>query len=354
MSQDLDRRDFVTRLDPTNIFGLFEDFPDQCRRARQIALAATLSPLTGQPHQVVLTGLGGSAAGGDFARALFEAQANVPFLVNRDYHQPHYVGKNSLVFCASYSGNTEETLSAYADAKKAGSRIIAVTTGGKLAELAKADGYDVILVPPGQPPRTAMGYMLIPVLVTCERLGLLPAQAYAAAFDRCDDVVRETAVEVPVGQNLAKQVAISMHGGVGVFYGAGSWQALVAGRWKGQVNENAKNLAFYNGFPELNHNEVLGWVGSPSQGETKWTLVILTGGEESPKMQARLRITRDLIGAGATQFEVKAWGSSLIEKMLSLATFGDFVSLYLAALNGVDPENIDWLNSLKAELAKVD
>ncbi len=350
---DLDSSDYVKRLDPKGMFGLFEAVPDQFRQAREIGDEAALPVLDRRSAVVGLTGLGGSAAGGDFARVLFEAQGAIPFFVNRDYHLPKCVGLGDLVFCASYSGNTEETLSAYADAKRAGAKIIAITSGGKLAELAKADKHSVITVPGGQPPRSALGFMLIPMLVACVRLKLLPEQPFDAAFNLAEATIKSLAIDVPFESNQAKRLAAEMHGALTVIYGLGSWQAVVANRWRGQINENAKNLAFTNVYPELNHNEVLGWIGASSQGVKKFVGIRLEDGSESTKMRSRAEITERLIGGAATFHTVRASGDALLEKMLSLASFGDFVSLYLAALNGVDPETIESIDTLKAELAKL-
>lgn len=352
MPARLDDRSFVTRFDPKGMLRLTEEFPAQCRKAYEIAQAAELPTLEVRPSLVVLAGIGGSAAGGDFAKAIFEQSGVSPFLVNRDYHLPHFVGLGDLVFATSYSGNTEETLSAYADAKKAGTRIICVTSGGKLAELAKADGNSVIVIPGGQPPRTAMGYMLIPVLVAAQRLGLIPAQDYEGAFALLERMAREWTVEGAASSG-PKQLAEAMYGKLAVIYGLGSWQGVVATRWKGQINENSKNLAFPNVFPELNHNEVLGWVKAAEQGVSNWVAIILEDGTETAKMKARAAITERLAGSVAEFHHVKAEGNSLLEKMLALAFFGDFVSIYLAALNGVDPENMDWLIQMKEELSRV-
>lgn len=353
MSHQLDDRSFVTRLDPKEMLRLTEEFPKQCREALAIAQSAELPELENRPSLAMLTGMGGSAAGGDFARALFEAHGSVPFFVNRDYNLPNFVGLGDVVFCASYSGNTEETLSAYQQAKKAGAKIICVTSGGKLAEQAKGDGHSVIIVPGGQPPRTALGYMLIPVLVACEKLRLIPAQDYEAAFNLIEDVSKNLTVEVGFESNQAKQIAEAMHGGVAVIYGLGSWQGIVANRWKGQMNENAKNLAFPNSFPELNHNEILGWMKAGEQGVSKWVGIVLESGEESEKMKTRAKVTEQLIGKTAQFFKVTAEGDDLLQKLLSLTFFGDYVSIYLAALNGIDPENIDSINTLKSELSKI-
>ncbi|MCX7800525.1 MAG: bifunctional phosphoglucose/phosphomannose isomerase [Fimbriimonadales bacterium] len=352
MDARLNDRGFVERMDPKGMLRLTEEFPNQCRRALEIARSSALPESVGDPKLVVLTGLGGSAAGGDFARALFEAQAKVPFVVNRDYALASFVGPDTLVFAASYSGNTEETLAAYDDARAKGAKIVVVTNGGKLAAKAQQVGVPCVIIPAGQPPRTALGYLLIPVVYACERFGLLPAQDYEAAFALLDQCRSDWTVEA--ADNPAKRLAAALHGKLGLLYGLGSWQAIVANRWKAQINENSKNMAFANAFPELNHNEILGWVGADRQGVASWVVALLQDGSESAKMQARARVTSELTSKVAEWHTVEARGGTLLQKMLSLTYFGDFVSLYLAALNGVDPENIDWINVLKSELAKVE
>jgi glucose/mannose-6-phosphate isomerase len=346
----LDDREFVERADPSGMLRLTEEFPDQCRKALAIARASRIEPL-GSPRLAVLTGLGGSAAGGDFVRSLFEESGACPFLVNRDYALPSFVGPETLVFAVSYSGNTEETLAAYEDAKAKGARVVCVTTGGKLSEAAQANGDDLVKVPGGQPPRTALGYLLVPVAALCAECGLVPAPDFDRAFDLLDNCVNNWTVSMPFAQNGPKQTAQALHGKLPVIYGLGAWQAAVANRWKGQINENAKVMAFANAFPELCHNEILGWVGAAEQAQ--WVGVVLEDGHEGAKMKARARVTGSLVAEAAEFHRVTAAGSSLFEKSLSLALYGDFVSLYLAALRGVDPENIDSINVLKSELAKV-
>jgi len=353
LSHALDDPSFVTRLDPGGMLGYTERFPGQVREAVEIGFQAEIPTLEMRPGVAVLTGLGGSAAGGDFVRSLFEASGAVPFLVNRDYHVPHHLGLGDLVFCSSYSGNTEETLSAYADARTRGCRLMAVTSGGRLAEDAARDGVPVARVPGGQPPRTALGYMTMPVMVACERLKLIPPQPYEKAAQVLDGCGERWGVSMPTERNEAKQVALALHGKLAVIYGLGSWQGALANRWKGQINENAKNLAFCNALPEMNHNEILGWTGASEQGVAGWVVVTLEDGSESAKMKARARVSRELIGSQAQFVSARAVGDSHLERMLSLAYMADFVSLYLAALNAVDPEKIDAIDKLKSALSGV-
>jgi glucose/mannose-6-phosphate isomerase len=350
----LDDRSAVTRLDPKEMLRLTEEFPDQCERALALTEEVAIEAPPNLPNVAMLSGLGGSAAGGDIVRAIFDAHAGIPFVVNRDYHLPNYLGLGDILFCASYSGNTEETLSVCEEAKSTGARIIAVTSGGKLAAMAEAEGHTLIKIPGGQPPRTALGYMCMPVLAACQKLNLIPAEDYGSLLTLLRDCVRRWTVETPFASNEAKQIAQALHGKLPVLYGLGGWQALVANRWKGQINENAKCMAFYNGFPELNHNEILGWVKADEQGVDGWAVVVLQTGKESEKMRTRARVTEQLIGKTAEFYHANAPGENLLQQILSLTLMGDFVSLYLAALNEVDPETIDSINVLKAELAKVD
>jgi glucose/mannose-6-phosphate isomerase len=347
----LDNPASVTRRDPKGMYALAMGFPDQCRTARRIAEEAGL-PRDGQGiRQVVLTGLGGSAAGGDFVRALFDAEAKVPFSVNRDYALPAWVGANTLVFATSYSGNTEETLSAYADARRRGARIIAVTSGGELRRLAEQDGVPAVVIPGGQPPRTAMGFMLVPVLAAASRLGLLQEQDIAGAAAHMEQALAGWRAESPSSANEAKRLAATLHGALGVLYGLGGWQTVVATRWKGQINENAKQHIFAHALPEMNHNEILGWEGAGRVGVARWVTLLLEDGAESDRMKLRAEVTLELVRKGSAVERVRASGPTLLAKMLSLALLGDFVSLYLAALNGEDPYAIRSIDLIKERLS---
>jgi glucose/mannose-6-phosphate isomerase len=347
---NLDSREAVLKLDPKGMYALTVGFPDQVAKAVEIAEAASLPNWSARPDMVILAGMGGSAAGGDYVKSLFEDAGTVPMLVVRDYVLPHYVGAGALVIAASYSGNTEETVSAYHQAKSRGANIIVVTSGGKLARMAKDDGFPLITIPSGQPPRTALGFLLIPVLVACIKLGLLPAIDFNQLIAELRKMVDACAVEVEFEHNLAKQIATESFGRPVQFYGLGQWQGAVAYRWKGQFCENAKCLAFSHTYPELCHNEILGWGNADRQSPNGWALFTLIDGSESAKMEARGRISAELIQSKAVNRYVKAAGSSLIERMLTLTLIGDFASIYLAALYEEDPESIDAINILKKAL----
>lgn len=344
MSIDLNDRTVLEEFDPKGILALTEAFPTQCREAWRLANAVTPKPLTMRPGIVALAGMGGSAVGGDLVRALFEAQGTAPFLVVRDYVLPKAVGLGDLVFCASYSGETEETLAAYDAARRTGARIVVVTSGGELGRRAAADGNDVYLVPGGHPPRTALGFMTIPVIVACERFKLLPAQPHEAAYALLDSLT-EVWGEEP------KTLARALHGALPILYGLGPVAAIVANRWRCQINENAKQLAFANGYPELDHNEIMGWIGAGRQGVARFAGIRLEDGTENPRLQARAQVTEGLVENEIRFTPVKAHGETLFERLLSLTYFGDWLSLYLARLNEVDPSDIGRIDHLKGALA---
>jgi glucose/mannose-6-phosphate isomerase len=332
------------------MYALATGFPAQCLRALEIAEAAIIPGGGEAIRHVVLTGLGGSAAGGDFAKVLFDIEGRVPMSVNRDYALPAWVGPDTLVLATSYSGNTEETLAAFADATGKGARIIVVTSGGELAALARARGVPVVAIPGGQPPRTALGFMLVPVLVAASRLGLLPAQDVRGAAQHMDRGLRAWVTDVPASQNPAKRLAASLHGALGVLYGLGSWPGVVAHRWKGQLNENAKQHVFAHVLPEMNHNEILGWEGAGRVGVARWVVLMLEDEDPGPRLAIRADATLDLIRTVAHVERVPAGGPTLLARMLSLALLGDFVSLYLAALNTVDPHAIRSIDAIKQRL----
>jgi glucose/mannose-6-phosphate isomerase len=348
---NLNDRAVVTELDPKGILKLTEGFPRQCREAFEIATRVEPPKLENRPGVVALAGMGGSGAGGDFVRALFEAHGGAPFIVSRDYSLPSYLGVGDVVFCASYSGNTEETLSAYESAKRSGARIVAVTSGGRLKEQADADGFTVYEVPGGQPPRTALGYMMIPVIVAAHRMKLIPDPEIEKAIALLETAAEQWGPEAE--DNAAKALAREMEGALPILYGLGTWQGYIANRWRCQINENAKHLAFVNAYPELNHNEIMGWVGAGKQSVGRFVGVVLEDGTESERMATRAKVTEGLIKDTIEFHHVRAQGETLLEKMLMLAHFGDYVSVYLARLNGVDPEDISSINTLKDELAKI-
>lgn len=349
----LDDIDYMQGTDTKGMFQSLATLAGQCTTAcwdlsRDIDL-----PAVETVSNVVVTGLGGSAIGGDLLRVYCANICPVPVLVNRDYAMPEFVGKDSLVFAVSYSGNTEETLSAYQDARQRGATIIVITTGGKLGRMAGEDGVTVIPVPGGIAPRSASGFLFIPALRIMERLGFLSGieDEVEALVSHIKALYDHLKPEVPTGKNPAKQMALKLHNRIPVIWGSSGITEVVALRWKGQINENAKAPAYWNVFPELNHNELVGF-RFPESLLRQIQVVILRDDRDHPRVQKRIEITKNIISnavAGIT--DVKASGGGLLARTYSLIYSGDYTSLYLALLYGVDPGPVEVIDYLKGELA---
>ena len=304
--------------------------------------------------------MGGSAIGGDLLRATFEPWLTCPVTVVRDYHLPAYVGPDTLVIAASNSGNTEETLSAYAHRRGAhGAPILAVTTGGKLDELAESDGVPLIKLPAtGMQPRAAVGYAFVPLVVAAVRLGLLPDSVMRDIDEGAGvllTVRNALGPDVPPASNPAKQLANAWVGKLPFIYGSQAERGVVAYRWKTQINENAKALALANVFPELNHNETVGWSGTHGQAgvEKHLSVVILRDRTEPAHIVRRVELTKELLADRHVHID-ESWstGSSALARTMSLVYTGDFASCYLALAYGEDPTPVKAIDWLKQQLSK--
>lgn len=342
--------------DPHDMLGLVQKFPHQCRHAVQIGAEFGRGREVPLLTEVVVTGMGGSAIGGDLARCLMDVYSRNPLIVNRDYDLPHWVGTETLVVAVSYSGNTEETVTAYQQAKEAQAERAVIASGGKLLQLAESEGVPLARIPGGQPPRSALGYLFFPLLGLLANYGLFGHDANVDILETIDLLERQSrdlGPDVPTEMNPAKQLAVALHGRLPVIYGTRGYRGAVAARWKGQINENAKQAALANVLPEQNHNEILAWTLAKKQAP-EWAVVFLRDLEdEPPRIVRRIEVTREILAPVAGVYEVHARGTSLLARMFSLVYFADFVTVYLAYLNGVCPAEIGHIDRLKAELARM-
>ncbi len=351
----------IARQDPSGMFSLLARWPQQWQEAAERAKDARLPEEsqargsgTGGFRHVVVSGMGGSAIGGDLLRSYLGDSLSVPLVVNRSYACPAFVGPDTLFVAVSYSGNTEETLSSLAEALRRGAEVAGVAGGGRLQEECQRAGKVVFPVPGGLPPRQALGYLLLPVLGLLESLGLAADQS--SAIEETGEVLAELVdaygPDVPAAENPAKDLAISLHGKVPVIYGVEGRTDAVAVRWRGQIHENSKNWATSNVLPELDHNEVTGWRSlSAVTREAVW-LIFLEDVEDGERMARRRELTRGLISpfvSGAVT--VQSRGRGRLARLLSLVLLGDFVSCYLAVLNRVDPFPVPLIEDLKKALA---
>ncbi|MBD3348655.1 MAG: bifunctional phosphoglucose/phosphomannose isomerase [Candidatus Eisenbacteria bacterium] len=330
-----------------------ESFPNHLVRALEIGRGTELG-LSGEGvTAIAVLGMGGSAIAGDLVAGLLADELRVPMRSVRGYELPGFVDPATLVFVSSYSGNTEETLAAYDAADATGARIACLTSGGEVARLAGERGHDVIRMPPGFPPRAALAFSFVPMLVSLWRLGLAgdPREEIEDAVSVCRDTVARCGLERPVDRNPAKEIAAWLAGKVPVVYGATPRASAIATRWAGQLSENAKTIAHANELPEMNHNEIVGWGGEePLSG--RGAVIFLRDAEDPERVSRRADLTRDEIRAsGAPVRDVESRGETRLARMLSLVGLGDFVSLYLAFLKCVDPTPVEPIDRLKSALS---
>lgn len=351
---DLSNAQAIKDNDPGKMLEALWNLPEQCTEALDIARRVSVPADYSSVSNIVVTGLGGSAIGGDFLRLFAGDKLKVPVIVNRDYTLPNFVNHNTMLFAVSYSGNTEETLNAYSQAHEKGAKIVALTNGGKLKELAEKDGYPVIVVPAGISPRAATGYLLLPTLAVLESLKLidnLPSET-GELIAVLKGLREKLGPDVPVKENIAKQIADKLYRKIPVIWAASGNTEVVATRWKGQINENAKAAAYWNVFPELNHNEIVGFE-EPLEKLKDLEVIILRDKKDHPRVQLRMDISKDIIRetvSGIT--EVWSQGEGQLARMFSLTYMGDFVSVYLAALYGIDPTPVRNIDFLKNKLAQ--
>lgn len=350
---DLNNYEGLCRLDSTGMMDTLAGLPAQCLLAVRDICGSVELPAIEAISNIVVTGLGGSAIGGDLLRVYSAGRIPVPVTVNRDYVLPAFVGPDTLVFAVSYSGNTEETLSAYEEARARGASVIAITTGGKLGEMAAGDNIPLVKIPAGCAPRAATGYLFIPTLVILQRLGMLPDLTVetTAMAGFIKELQKKIGPESPGEENVSKQIAHKLYKKIPVIWGVSGTTEVVAQRWKGQINENAKAPAYWNVFPELNHNEIVGFE-YPREILKKIHLIILRDEQDHPRVQKRIEITRDII-KGVVDGITEVWssGEGDLARLFSLIYTGDYASLYLAALYGIDPGPVKVIDFLKWELA---
>lgn len=333
-------------VDRSNMVDLLRNFPLQCEEAIAIGKDVEVGYLSGG-ESVVVTGMGGSAMGGDLLRACLSDEVDIPIWVNRDYSLPGWVGKRTLVFVSSYSGNTEETLSAYEEGKRRDAKLVSLTSGGKLEKLSKKDGYPLVKIPSGLPPRCGLGYLFFPMFIVLSRTELVKSKG--DEIEEALAVLRQMAGELCQSRNQAIELAGRFVGKLPVFYSSNRFEVVVR-RWGTQFNENSKTFAHTNLLPELNHNEIVGW-DQPENLLKDAEIVFLRDGKEHPQVRRRFEITKELLKPLASGvYEVWSRGEGLLSRLFSLIYFGDYLSYYLALLLGVDPTPIERIDYLKGKL----
>lgn len=362
----LDNKQAILALDGSNSFQDELDFPENLRKAVKnvktfklpncVKLARQAVQYSRDVHSVVFAGMGGSAIAGDLVRDWLETDIQVPMESVRGYHLPAYAGEETLVLLISYSGNTEETLSCMLDALSRGCRIVSISSGGVLGRVNKALGFPIIGLPTMAAARVSFPYLFAPIPYILSRFNLVPFakvdREIAEAKKIVDGLSRDYAIEIPCEKNFAKKAALQIFGTVPLIYCHGSYRS-VGLRFKTQVNENCKLPARFDFFPELNHNEIMGWEAS-ARILKHYTLVLLRSSDEPVEVKTRIEALKRKFFEEKARSVLEIWaeGKSLLARMLYLLFTADMISLYLSVLHKRDPVASEAFQILKYEVTQ--
>lgn len=323
---------------------LVADFSKQLKKAIEIGKAAQLHKSNKPIHNIVIAGLGGSGIGGNIAGEIVALDATVSITVCKGYFIPAFVNENTLFIASSYSGNTEETLQALEQAITKNAKIVCVTSGGKVLEIAQKNKFDHIVIPGGNPPRSCLGYSLTQLFFILKFFGIInfdfesQLNAAAALIDNEEKSILE----------LADKIATQLQGKIPIIY-ATTFNEGIAIRFRQQLNENSKILCWHQVIPEMNHNELVGW----REKNNNLAVVLFRDADEYDRNNTRIEINKDVIKNYAPGIiEIYSKGKSKIEKAIYLIHLGDWISCLLADKRGYDANEINVINNLKSALAK--
>ena len=328
-------------------------FPGQINEAYEIGTWINPPEKLRNANKIIVTGLGGSAIGGDLLRSYLQYEINLPVYVNRNYFLPAFADENTLVIVSSYSGDTEETLSAYEDAKAKNCMIVCITSGGKLSIMAENDGYLVIKVPKGYQPRCALAYSFFPLLMLLAKL-----QFISERNSEITNLIRyitekSDSYSMLSENNHSIKLAQHLKGKIPIIYSSNDLLDIVNYRWRCQIEENAECLAFGNVLPEMNHNEIVGWRKN-EEILRNFAVIFLKDKGDNPRIIKRLEITKNIIDAYAgAAIQIESEGSTKLERIFDLVYLGDWISYYLAILYKADPSEIENINILKHKLTEI-
>ena len=343
----------ASQLDPQDMKQAIYDFADNLRDAMAIGQGVVLKSPPASINNVVVAGMGGSAIGGNVNRMLLRDELSVPIYVSRNYKIPAWADKHTLVIASSYSGGTEETLSAMTDALEKGCQICGITTGGKLKDVLQENDCDTVLIPAGLQPRAALAYSFVPMLYLLKGFGLVASDIDQKLKQTVDllESLRDSYSNAS-DENATWLLAKSVHATIPIIYGETESTAVVAMRWRGQFSENGKMLAFHNELPELNHNEIVGWENNPEL-FNHLSIIWLKDKSDQERVSMRQDVTGTILkNVTKNQYEVAVSGASRFERLLHLIHYGDWVSLWCAYFHKTDPSPVEKISNLKDQLSR--
>jgi glucose/mannose-6-phosphate isomerase len=324
---------------------LVASLSNQIREAYKIGENTPFSATEKPIHAVLVCGLGGSGIGGKIISQLVKNELRIPFLCINDYELPAWVNENTLIIASSYSGNTEETIAAVKEGLKRGSEIVAITSGGTLEELANQNGWNKFIVPGGEQPRAMLAYSLVQQIYILVRYGLIEGSILTklaeipAFLDADEQATREEGM----------RIAVAFNGKRPIIYGGNDFEGIVV-RWRQQINENAKELVWHHVFPEMTHNELVGWAG----GSNNEAPIFLKSSLNHPRTARRWEIAKPILAERtSTILETEAKGDSKLEQDFYLIHLNDWISYFMAEIKQIDAVEVEVISHLKSEMAKM-
>ena len=341
-----------TMLDQSDMRGAIAKFPNQIKKSFSIMSTWKARLEYRNIENIMVLGMGGSAIGGDVARVLAQNANSAPIIINRSYNIPEWVGSNTLILACSYSGGTEETLSAFAQCRERNCSIIVLSTGGIITDYADKYDLDRIPIPSGYQPRAALGFSFSLILILLNRLGFVQNQIIEMV-EKSIKSLELLSIEMNEDENKALTIAKNIHTTCPIIYGSEELTWVAALRFRGQLAENAKMLSFHNHFPEQNHNEIEGWTVNKDI-MSRFSIVWLKDEDDNSGTQDRMEISSALLESSAgSQFQISQTGKNRVERLLKLIHFTDWISYYAALLNNMDPTPVNRIQELKLKISEV-
>tara|TARA_S200000501_G_scaffold378650_1_gene442532 strand:- start:1234 stop:2289 length:1056 start_codon:yes stop_codon:yes gene_type:complete len=345
-------KELKLKYDNKNMFDAILSFPNQIKFS--LDYMRDWQPKNEYNHieTILISGMGGSAIGGDFVASLCNQYCNIPIIVNRSYEIPNWVNKNTLIISSSYSGNTDETLNALNLAIEKSATVVAVTTGGKLLKVAKNNLFDFIKVTPGYQPRAALGFSIALNLLLLEKIKLIPKNLMTNLLKNSLNKLTELSLIYSDYSNTNNAIEFSkkIYNKFPVIYASEGWQANCAFRMRGQLAENAKILSSHLSFPEQNHNEIEGWNNNKILKET--VICWIMDNSDHPQVEKRMQITKELLSKyPINHLILRLECDSNIERALCMIHLIDWISFYCALLNNIDPTPVVRITELKNRLS---
>ena len=341
-------------IDKDDMYQSIWDFPENIIDAIELSENITLKNEYLDVNNIIIAGMGGSAIGGDVVYSLIKNEIKIPFVVNRGYDLPAWANSSTLIICSSYSGNTEETISILEEAKSLGAKVIGITTGGVLESLCKNYSFDFVNIPSGLQPRAALAFSFIPLLYILKKTSLINVEV-KNWLESSVDLIKSKREEYSSDKenNPVYQLANKLYNKLPIIYADSTSLETVAVRLKGQICENSKILAYHSIYPEMNHNEIVGWENNEEYFSNYYVLWLMDEEMNSRNKSRKNIISEILSDLNVSQQEIKVDGNSFKERFLLLIHYGDWLSYWCAILHNTDPSPVKNIQTLKDKLSKI-